>query len=93
MLHRASSSRQNGTTLLKLAGHPKPDVIRVVLEARGVMEAYAARPPCQRNDRPAWIARANRHETRAKPVAQMADERAGGERYTNMAWRAGSRER
>ena len=49
--------------------------------------AYDARPPYQRNDYLAWIARAKRPETREKRVVQMLDELAGGTHYMKMKWR------
>ncbi len=64
------------------------DIVRL-LEERGLTEAYAERPPYQRNDYLGWIARARRLETRERRVAQMLEELAGGERYMKMSWRTG----
>ncbi len=66
-----------------------PGCIAALLEARGLLEAYAARPPYQRNDYLGWIARAKRPETRERRLRQMLDELAVGERYMNMNWRTG----
>lgn len=68
-----------------------PDDIRATLESRGLMAAYEARPPYQRNDYLAWIARARLQATRARRVAQMLDELEGGTLYMNMAWRPATR--
>ncbi|NOH01556.1 MAG: YdeI/OmpD-associated family protein [Chloroflexi bacterium] len=46
--------------------HPIPDFIRDVLNARGLMPAYEARPPYQRNDYIGWITRAKLEATRQK---------------------------
>jgi uncharacterized protein YdeI (YjbR/CyaY-like superfamily) len=62
------------------------DILRCLKE-RGLMDAYEARPPYQRNDYLAWIARAKGKETRDKRLTQMLDELAAGEGYMNMAWR------
>lgn len=71
---------------LKRPRQPMPEDIAARLAAAGLGPAYAARPPYQRNDYLAWIARAKRPETREKRIAQMLDELAGGERYMKMRW-------
>lgn len=75
------------TTRLRRPLQPMPEDVRAALEARGLMAAYEARPPYQRNDYLAWIGRARREATRAKRLARMLDELAGGTHYMNMAWR------
>jgi len=70
---------------------PMPDDIRQRLEGEGLMDAYRARPPYQRNDYLAWIARAVRPATRAKRVAQMVEELRRGDVYMKMAWGGGGR--
>lgn len=72
---------------LKRPLQPMPDDVRAALQSRRLMAAYEARPPYQRNDYLAWIARARLEATRAKRLAQMLDELEGGERYMKMAWR------
>lgn len=72
--------------------HPMPDAVREALAAEGLMDAYEARPPYQRNDYLGWIAAAKREPTRAKRLRQMLDELADGRTYMGMAWRAGGRE-
>lgn len=67
--------------------HTMPDDVRRELEQRGLGDAYAARPPYQRNDYLGWIGRARREATRARRLSQMLDELAAGDRYMNMAWR------
>ncbi len=51
------------------------------------MQAYEDRPPYQRNDYLAWIARAKREDTRRKRLNQMLDELEAGDRYMKMSWR------
>lgn len=51
-----------------------PAFIREALSARGLMEAYHARPAYQQNDYLGWINRAKRPETQAKRLNQMLDE-------------------
>ncbi len=65
-----------------------PAFVREALLSRGLMEAYRARPPYQRNDYLGWIGRAKRDETKQRRLAQMLDELAAGDRYMNMRWRA-----
>jgi uncharacterized protein YdeI (YjbR/CyaY-like superfamily) len=65
-----------------------PDFVHEALLSRGVMAAYEARPPYQRNDYIGWIARAKREETRSKRLHQMLDKLAAGDRYMNMPYRA-----
>lgn len=72
---------------LKRSLHPMPEYVRDVLLQCGLMEAYQARPPYQRNDYLGWIARAKREETREKRLTQMLEELAGGDRYMGMAYR------
>ena len=64
-----------------------PPDIEKRLQARGLRAAYDARPPHQRNDYLAWIARAKRVETRESRLAQMLEELAGGTHYMKMKWR------
>lgn len=71
--------------------HPMPEDVDARLEARGLREAYDARPPYQRNDYLGWIGRAARPETREKRIAQMLDELEGGDSYMGMAWRPAAR--
>ena len=66
-----------------------PDYVREALTARGLMEAYEARPPYQRNDYLGWIARAKREDTRRRRLLQMLDELESGGVYMKMAWRPG----
>jgi uncharacterized protein YdeI (YjbR/CyaY-like superfamily) len=63
--------------------------VREALDRRGLMAAFEARPPYQRNDYLGWIARARRAETRARRVAQMLDELTDGDRYMNMPYGGG----
>ena len=66
-----------------------PDFVREALTARGLMDAYEARPPYQRNDYLGWIARAKREDTRRRRLLQMLDELEAGDVYMKMAWRPG----
>lgn len=65
------------------------DAVHEALEARGLVDAYAARPPYQQNDYLGWINRAKRPETRERRLAQMLEELAAGDRYMKMDWRPG----
>ena len=76
---------------LKRPINDMPDSVHDALVERGLMDAYDARPPYQRNDYLGWIARARREETRRKRLSQMLDELAAGDRYMRMAWRPGRR--
>ncbi|WP_343079851.1 YdeI/OmpD-associated family protein [Ostreiculturibacter nitratireducens] len=69
---------------------PMPDDVARALVETGLLSAYDARPPYQRNDYLAWIARAKRPETRRKRLAQMLDELRAGDVYMKMAWRGRS---
>jgi uncharacterized protein YdeI (YjbR/CyaY-like superfamily) len=63
-----------------------PDFVREALAARGLREAYDARPPYQRNDYLLWINKVKRDETRQKHLEQMLDELEAGGVYMGMAW-------
>ena len=64
-----------------------PPDVRAALDAADLSEAYAARPPYQRNDYLRWIVSAVRSETRAKRLDQMLRELHAGHGYMNMEWR------
>lgn len=72
---------------LKRTLNAMPDDVRALLDARGLAQAYGARPAYQRNDYLGWIARAKRAETRRKRVGQMLDELQRGGVYMNMVCR------
>jgi hypothetical protein len=76
---------------LRRAVNPMPPFVRRALVDRGLMAAYRARPPYQRNDYLGWIARAKRPETQQRRLAQMLDELAQGDRYMKMRWAGGDR--
>lgn len=63
-----------------------PAFVQDALNNHGLMNAYNARPPYQRNDYLGWIARAKLTTTRQKRLDQMLDELRGGKKYMNMAW-------
>ena len=67
--------------------NPMPTHIRDLLEERGLMQAFQARPAYQRNDYLGWIARAKRSDTKEKRLGQMLDELRRGGVYMNMVWR------
>jgi uncharacterized protein YdeI (YjbR/CyaY-like superfamily) len=75
------------TTSLKRAIHPMPKKIRDLLNEKGLMEAYKARPPYQRNDYIGWILGAKQETTRDKRLNQMLSELRNGTHYMRMAWR------
>jgi uncharacterized protein YdeI (YjbR/CyaY-like superfamily) len=64
-----------------------PADVRQALVKGGLLAAYRARPPYQRNDYLGWISRARRQDTRQRRLQQMLDELAAGDRYMHMAWR------
>jgi uncharacterized protein YdeI (YjbR/CyaY-like superfamily) len=64
-----------------------PEFFRKALEARGLMNAYEARPPYQRNDYIGWITRAKHPETQEKRLNQMLDELEKGDVYMKMDWK------
>ena len=64
---------------------PMPEDVRAAIEARGLRDAYDARPWYQRNDYLAWLRRAKRDDTRARRLAQMLDELEQGGVYMRMA--------
>lgn len=64
--------------------YPMPDFVKQVLEQRGLLSAYEARPVYQQNDYLGWIGRAKRLETQDKRLRQMLDELEAGGVYMNM---------
>ncbi len=70
----------------KRARNPMPAFVRDALVQEGLMEAYRARPPYQRNDYLGWISRAKKPETQEKRLGQMLDELAQADRYMKMKW-------
>ena len=64
-----------------------PDYIREALSARGLTDAYRARPPYQQNDYIGWITRAKLEATKKKRLNQMLDELKRGGVYMKMKWR------
>jgi len=64
-----------------------PDYIREALSARGLMDAYRARPPYQQNDYIGWITRAKLEATKKKRLNQMLDELERGGVYMKMKWK------
>lgn len=62
--------------------------MREALVRRGLMEAFQARPPYQRNDYLGWMDRAKRPETRERRLSQMLDELDAGDRYMKMRYHA-----
>lgn len=56
------------------------------LEDAGLMDAYLARPPYQRNDYISWVESPKRESTRQAHLAQMLDELRAGNRYKGMPW-------
>lgn len=71
---------------LKRPLQPMPGDIAARLDADGLRAAYDARPPYQRNDWLAWIARAKRPQTREKRIAAMLAELEKGHGYMGMEW-------
>jgi len=71
---------------LKRPRHRMPAFVRRALVDRGLMAAYNARPPYQRNDYLSWITRAKRQETIDRRLEQMLTELEGGNRYMKMKY-------
>ncbi|HSG42560.1 MAG TPA: YdeI/OmpD-associated family protein [Anaerolineales bacterium] len=66
--------------------YPMPKFMQKALIEYGLMDAYNARPPYQRNDYIGWINRAKREETKQKRLHQMLDELKKGGVYMKMKW-------
>lgn len=73
---------------LKRPLNPMPAFVREALEAKGLVAAYEARPPYQRNDYLGWIARAKLPATQQNRLAQMLGELGRGDVHMKMAWRS-----
>ena len=67
--------------------HEMPDFIHDALQKHGLMDAYLARPPYQRNDYVGWITRARLSPTQKKRLKQMLDELKQGDVYMKMEWK------
>ena len=63
-----------------------PEDIESLLETRGHMDAYRARPPYQRNDYLIRIVEAAQEATREKRIEQMLSELETGDVYMKMPW-------
>jgi hypothetical protein len=68
-------------------GHEMPEFIHDALQKHGLMDAYLARPPYQRNDYIGWITRARLSPTQKKRLKQMLDELKKGDVYMKMEWK------
>lgn len=66
--------------------YPMPDFFREALLARGLMNAYLARPSYQQNDYIGWIQRAKLESTKQKRLNQMLEELEKGGVYMRMKW-------
>jgi uncharacterized protein YdeI (YjbR/CyaY-like superfamily) len=66
--------------------YPMPKFMTDAINDRGLIDAYQARPPYQRNDYIGWIQRAKREETKQKRLRQMLDELEKGGVYMKMKW-------
>jgi hypothetical protein len=73
---------------LKRIENEMPDFVRDALIARGLMDAYNARPLYQKNDYLGWIIRAKLDATKQKRLNQMLDELDCGGIYMKMKWKA-----
>lgn len=74
------------TRRMKREIHEMPQDVTQVLNERGLMQAYNARPAYQQNDYVGWITRAKREETRLKRLNQMLGELEAGGVYMRMKW-------
>jgi len=75
------------TTAKRRPQQQMPASVSAELVSNGLLDAYVARPPYQRNDYLSWINRAKRDETKQKRLAQMLSELKRGDRYMNMVWK------
>ena len=66
--------------------YPMPDFFRDAINARGLMNAYLARPDYQRNDYIGWINRAKLESTKQNRLNQMLYELERGGVYMRMKW-------
>ena len=71
---------------LKRPKQNMPDKVRDALLNQGLLHAYEARPPYQRNDYLWWINDAKRDETKRKRLDKMLSELRAGHGYMDMAW-------
>lgn len=72
---------------LKRPQNPMPDFVAAALQNERLEQAYASRPPYQRNDYLGWISRAKREETKTKRLNQMLEELRAGNAYMGMDWK------
>ncbi|MFA6015824.1 MAG: YdeI/OmpD-associated family protein [Gallionellaceae bacterium] len=72
---------------MKRERYTMPEFIRNALAEKNLTQAYAARPPYQRNDYIGWISRAKLPATQQKRLNQMLDELEKGDAYMKMAYR------
>jgi uncharacterized protein YdeI (YjbR/CyaY-like superfamily) len=72
---------------MKRPAQPMPAFVAQALQEAGLEDAYAARPPYQRNDYLGWINRAKRDETKQKRLVKMLAELKAGAGYMGMEWR------
>lgn len=63
-----------------------PDFFCDALKARGLTNAYLARPPYQQNDYIGWVLRAKLEVTKQKRLNQMLEELERGGVYMKMKW-------
>jgi len=63
-----------------------PEFVREAIRARGLLDAYAARPAYQRNDYLMWINGAKREGTKRSRLGRMLDELEQGGVYMGMKW-------
>lgn len=72
--------------VLKRPRHQMPNLVKRALVDRGLMAAYNARPPYQRNDYLGWITRAKQQDTIDRRLEQMLHELERGDRYMKMKY-------
>lgn len=95
------SRTPNDSRLHEVPGVPRrprpryamPGWVHAALEERGLMDAYEARPPYQRNDYLWWITTAKRESTKNRRLEQMLAELERGDAYMKMPYRPHGRQR
>ena len=63
-----------------------PNEVLTALSEQGLMQAYEARPPYQRNDYLMWINSAKKAETKQRRLNRMLGELKAGQGYMGMEW-------
>lgn len=69
------------------AMYAMPEEMKEALKREGLEEAYALRPPYQRNDYIAWVVEAKREETKKSRLEQMLQELRDQDKFKNQPYK------